>query len=187
VSGGRAGRRRKAQRQPASRALDFDSRDRATAPGDELLILNPIEQNNYLNVRVADGEEGWVWTPNIRVFPPDSAVAPLVAGPPEVYRECPFEGDAKQAFRQAANRLKNRNTAPTPAQIDPAVTLAAMAAPGADEARWQPTQGASIVGYVIDVKAGNKETVNCVRRRCPISTPTSRSSSSQILPRSGDG
>lgn len=129
-------------------------------PGDELTILDPVEQSNYLNVRVADGEEGWVWTPNIRVFPPDS-VRPLLAGPAEVYRECALEGDAKQAFRKAANRLKNRNVAPTSAQIEPTVTLAALVAPGDDRTRWQPTQGASIVGYVIDVKPGGKETVNC--------------------------
>jgi hypothetical protein len=130
-------------------------------PGDELTILDPVERDNYYNVRAADGEEGWVWSPNIRVFPPDSAVTLAVPSPPEVYRTCPLEGDAVQAFRQAANRLKNRNIAPTPAQIDPAVTLAALAVPGDDENRWQPTQGASVVGYVIDVKAGGKETVNC--------------------------
>jgi uncharacterized protein YraI len=122
-------------------------------PGDELTILNPVEQANYFNVRAADGEEGWVWSPNIRVFAADSPAPAVVAGPPEVYRTCPLEGDAVQAFRQAANRLKNRNTAPTPAQIDAAVTLAAMVAPGDDANRWQPTQGASIVGFVIDVKA----------------------------------
>ena len=130
-------------------------------PGDELTILDPVKRENYFNVRAADGEEGWVWSPNIRVFAADSAAPAVVAGPPEVYRTCPLEGDAVQAFRQAANRLKNRNTAPTSAQIDPAVTLAAMVVPGDDTNRWQPTQGASIVGFVIDVKPGGKETVNC--------------------------
>ena len=79
----------------------------------------PVEQNNYLNGRAADGEEGWVWTPNIRVFAlPGPTVA--AAGPPETYRSCPLEGSAEQEFRRQSNRLKKRNTAPTPAQIDPA-------------------------------------------------------------------
>ena len=129
-------------------------------PGDELTILDPVEQNNFLNVHAADGEEGWVWTPNIRVFAlPNPTTAP--AGPPETYRPCPFEGSAEQQFRRQSNRLKNRNTGPTPAQIDPAITLAALVAPGDDTNRCQPTHGASIVGYVIDVKPRGEESVNC--------------------------
>ena len=65
---------------------------------------------------------------------------------------------------RALNRMKNRYTAPTPEQIDHAVTLAAMLVPGNDTGRWKVKYGAEITGYVHDVKVGGVETVNCHAR-----------------------
>src|SRR5580693_7065290 len=66
----------------------------------------------------------------------------------EVHNGCGMEGDARSPGVQALNRLKNRYTAPQ--QIDSAITLAAMLAPGRDTGRWKLRQGADIIGYVSD-------------------------------------
>jgi len=49
----------------------------------------------------------------------------------------------------------------TPRDIDPNVTLRAMVAPGDDTTRWDEKRGATIEGYVADVKVGGVESVNC--------------------------
>ena len=76
-----------------------------------------------------------------------------------IYNSCGMEGDARNLGVQALNRLKNRYLAPQ--QIDPAITLAAILAPGRDTGRWKVKQGAEIVGYVFDVKRGGIESTNC--------------------------
>src|ERR1700723_2276179 len=80
----------------------------------------------------------------------------------EIYNGCGMEGDARSPGVQALNHLKNRYTAPQ--QIDPAITLAAMLAPGRDTGRWKVKQGAEIIGYVSDVKVGGIESTNCHAR-----------------------
>ena len=90
---------------------------------------------------------------------PEAAPAP--AGPAEVYRGCALEGTAQHASRRELNKLKNRITTPTPADIDTSVTLAAMLAPGDDRNRWDVARGVTVTGFVIDVKMGGQETVNC--------------------------
>jgi len=80
----------------------------------------------------------------------------------EIYNGCGIEGDARSPGVQALNRLKNRYTAPQ--QIDPAITLDAMLAPGKDTGRWKVKQGAEIIGYVSDVKVGGIESTNCHAR-----------------------
>ncbi len=50
------------------------------------------------------------------------------------------------------NRLKNRSTAPQPNEINPAITMAALVAPGDDATRWRNDEGAEITGYVWNVK-----------------------------------
>lgn len=72
-----------------------------------------------------------------------------------------MDGDARSPAVRALNRLKNRVTAPTPAEINPKVTLAAVLAPGNDIGRWKVRYGAEVTGYVDDVKVGGIETVNC--------------------------
>src|SRR5579863_7964422 len=76
----------------------------------------------------------------------------------------PETGDAVQPSVEALNVLKNRSTAPTPSDIDKAVTLRAMILPGNDVSRWSANRGATVIGYVADVKPGGIESVNCHAR-----------------------
>ncbi|PYO90640.1 MAG: hypothetical protein DMD66_02030 [Gemmatimonadetes bacterium] len=86
---------------------------------------------------------------------------PDTAGPPEVFHGCPLEGVATVVHRQESNREKNRTTHPQAADIDSSATLPAIMEPGYDADRWSGARGASIVGYVVEVKRGSRETVNC--------------------------
>ena len=86
---------------------------------------------------------------------------PDTAGPPEVFHGCPLEGVATGLHRQESNREKNRTTHPQVADIDSSATLPAIMQPGYDADRWSEARGASIVGYVVEVKRGSRETVNC--------------------------
>jgi hypothetical protein len=52
----------------------------------------------------------------------------------------------------ALHRLKNRYTAPQPGEINPAITMAALVAPGDDTNRWRNNEAAEITGYVWEVK-----------------------------------
>lgn len=74
---------------------------------------------------------------------------------------CPEEGDAKNLRVKALNVLKRRMTTPATADMDNQVTLAAMVTPGDDTSRFDTKKGATIEGYVADVKVGGVETVNC--------------------------
>lgn len=77
---------------------------------------------------------------------------------------CPPQGDAKSGRVKSLNLLKNRETIPTWGDYDTHVTLRAILAPGQDAQRWSNHEGATITGYVIDVKPGGLETVNCHAR-----------------------
>lgn len=74
---------------------------------------------------------------------------------------CPMEGDAKNPKVKALNLLKRRMMTPSTADMDSKVTLTAMFAPGDDTNRFNDTKGATIEGYVADVKVGGVESVNC--------------------------
>jgi uncharacterized protein YgiM (DUF1202 family) len=137
---------------------------RLLEPPDELTILDPEMVNGYYEVRAAGGEHGWVWARNVRATNGAPAAASAAAGrsgPPEIYRGCPLEGSAVQDHRKESNRKKNRITAPGQADIDTAVTIAALLRSGDDANRWSDARAASIVAYVVDVKKGGEETVNC--------------------------
>ena len=84
-----------------------------------------------------------------------------VADDAQVLANCPTVGDATGARVRALNTLKRRMTAPTPGNVDPNVTLKAMVASGDDTNRWDEKRGATIEGYVADVKVGGVESVNC--------------------------
>jgi hypothetical protein len=71
---------------------------------------------------------------------------------------CPPQGDAKVARVAALNILKRRMTVP---QVDSAITLKAILASGDDAKRWDSHRGASIEGYIVNVKPGGIESVNC--------------------------
>jgi len=83
----------------------------------------------------------------------------------ETFNGCGMEGDASRPAMKALNRLKNRHTAPGAGDINPAVTLAAILAPGNDIGRWKVRYGTEIAGYVYDVKPGPVESVDCGARR----------------------
>ena len=72
-----------------------------------------------------------------------------------------MEGDATNPTVKALNRLKNRYSAPSADEINSAITLAVILAPGRDAGRWKVKNGAEIVGYVHDVKPGPVESVSC--------------------------
>ena len=72
---------------------------------------------------------------------------------------CPVEGDARVPSVRALNILKRRMS--VPGDIDSAVSLAAMLAPGDDTGRFDARKGATVEGYVADVKVGGVESVNC--------------------------
>jgi hypothetical protein len=74
---------------------------------------------------------------------------------------CGMDGSATTARLKALNQLKNRYTLPEDSQVDHAITLSAMLAPGDDKTRWQSTSGAEVTGFVLDVKPGGSETCNC--------------------------
>jgi hypothetical protein len=79
----------------------------------------------------------------------------------QVYDGCPLGGDAKTPALQRLNVLKNRYIQPRPNQFNPSITLQAILAPGEDTDRWSPGMAAEITGFVLDVKPGGSETVNC--------------------------
>ncbi len=122
-------------------------------PPDELTLLDSTQTNGYYEVRVAGGEQGWVWARNVRITGG--------GGPPAMFHGCPPEGLAVQEYRKESNRKKNRITRPQAADIDAGATIDSVLHTGDDRTRWSDTRGASIVAYVVDVKIGSQETVNC--------------------------
>lgn len=93
--------------------------------------------------------------------------APATLSAQDTYHGCGMAGDARSPTVQVLNRLKNRYTAPDSADVDSQATLAALVRPGDDRTRWDEHRGATIVGYVHDVKPGGIETVNCRARDVP--------------------
>jgi hypothetical protein len=75
--------------------------------------------------------------------------------------KCPPEGTAASAPFKTLNALKNRNAPPKPGDMDHLVSLAAMIAPGADDTRFNPKNGVTVTGYVMEVTVGGKESCNC--------------------------
>ena len=127
---------------------------RLMLPGAELFLLSQTRTNNYYNVRTMDNVVGWAYAPRVRLLPPPS-------GPPEVFNSCGLEGNASRPDIQERNRMKNRGTAPQASDIDASITLQAILQPGEDETRFEDSDGATITGFVFDVKAGSTESVNC--------------------------
>jgi hypothetical protein len=76
-------------------------------------------------------------------------------------KTCGLAGSATGTPGKTLNRHKNRWTAPEEDQIDSEVSLGAMLAPGNDTDRFDQEKGATIRGYVVNVKKGGKETCNC--------------------------
>ncbi|MCC6676137.1 MAG: hypothetical protein IT436_03235 [Phycisphaerales bacterium] len=94
---------------------------------------------------------------------------------------CPPEGTATTEARRERNRQKNRETAPTPAQTNPAITMTALMKKGSDANRFRVTDGAVIEGYVTDVQVGGVETCNCGAKG-----PDDRDAHIEVVLRRGD-
>jgi hypothetical protein len=73
-------------------------------------------------------------------------------------KDCPPQGDAKEARIAALDRLKNRKAL---LPIDQSITLSAILKPGNDARRFSPAKAATITGYIAEVKPGGLESCNC--------------------------
>ena len=80
---------------------------------------------------------------------------------PGSFDGCPLEGKTTRPALMALNRLKNRTVAPLKTDVNPAISLTSVLEPGNDVGRWKETQAAIIAGFVVAVKPGGPETVNC--------------------------
>ena len=80
---------------------------------------------------------------------------------PGSFDGCPVEGQTSLPGLIALNRLKNRTVAPLGTDVNPNISLNSVLMPGNDLTRWSPSQAAIITGYVVNVKPGGPETVNC--------------------------
>src|SRR5438132_4438633 len=77
-------------------------------------------------------------------------------------KECGLEGNPNGSEAQKdLDRHKNRYEAPGDEDFDPQVSLPAMLAPGNDVKRFDPEKAARIIGFVVNVKSGGKESCNC--------------------------
>jgi hypothetical protein len=76
-------------------------------------------------------------------------------------KNCGLAGSAKTVTTKAQNRQKNRFTSPASSDIDSAVTLPAMLAPGDDTDRFESSRAAEITGFVVKVTGTGAETCNC--------------------------
>lgn len=87
------------------------------------------------------------------------AVGQEIGVPTGTFHNCGLTGSAKPQSVKDLNVLKNRAVVPT--HLDPAITLDALQADGDDTDLFSTDAGATIRGYVSDVKVGGIETVNC--------------------------
>jgi hypothetical protein len=93
-----------------------------------------------------------------------AAAAPSRLPAQATFNGCPLVGDARSSGLQTLNVLKNRTELPVGADIDSQVTLTALLTPGDDRHRWNERHAATLIGYVLDVRPGGMETVNCHAR-----------------------
>jgi hypothetical protein len=141
---------------------------RAILGGDTVEVLEADTTNGFIHVRAPkDSARGWVYSRYVAIVGASRPPArPLVPIAPASFHGCPNEGMTRSGKTpappmQALNLLKNRFTAPTPADLDSRATLDALLAPGDDTGRFDEKRGAVIVGFVTDVQVGGEETTNC--------------------------
>ena len=88
--------------------------------------------------------------------------APIALGDDAtILANCPPKGDSAVLTVEHLNVLKRRMTIPSAEDMDHSVTMAALTLPGDDTTRWNAAKGATLEGYVADVKVGGVESVNC--------------------------
>src|ERR1035437_4046227 len=76
-----------------------------------------------------------------------------------VFAQCPKEGKGKNDKERIANTYKNREI--DSSKVDTTVTLTKMLASGEDSKRFSDSSYVRITGYVVEIKAGGKESCNC--------------------------
>jgi uncharacterized protein YraI len=138
-------------------------------------LLSAHSRNDYL--RVASGTDtGWVYsalvelapgTPVVVTPPPATPGVPsTIADAPSAYHGCALIGNPSPngpnvAALRVLNQKKNRFHAPADGDIAPTFTLSNLLQPGPDDTRFNDAKAGEIEGWVIDVKVGGIETVNC--------------------------
>lgn len=153
------------------RSASTDSAPIRLVPKDSVLVVADHEtENGFYAVESLSGETGWVWARNVkRVTAGESAArAPasraLLAATEA--RACRADGNAVLGSRDdSTDALKIRTNIVRQSDIDAGVTLHAMLARGADAGRFDQKRAATIEGYILLVKDGGPETVNCGGQR----------------------
>lgn len=146
---------------------------RVLVVGDTLELLTAHTSHDYLNV-AAGADTGWVYSPLVELVEsnvpvavvPPSPTPTTVASAPAAYHGCALTGNPSPngpnvSALRTLNEKKNRFHAPTDADVDQGFTLAALLQPGSDDTRFDDTRAGEIEGFVVNVKVGGVETVNC--------------------------
>lgn len=55
---------------------------RLLTPPEQVQLLEPDKTSDYYHVKTASGEEGWVWSPNIRILEPTPTPSPGITATP---------------------------------------------------------------------------------------------------------
>lgn len=80
----------------------------------------------------------------------------------DVFKGCGLAGTAASTCGKKLNRGKNRYVPPAAGDINSAITLEAILAPGDDRNRWHESDGAKVEGIIANVQPGGfKESCNC--------------------------
>jgi hypothetical protein len=156
-------------------------------PPTRLELLQSTAQSGYFHVRLADGTDGWVWSPNVHIVVTTETIAGLadaidtnwtkpspVSGNFDSDGErCGPTGDGGDA---TTNRRKNRTDIPTSYHDVTFQSVSSLQYPVAGKTRdtWEPEQLAEIarvegvavrvIGYVVALKpqtGGSGESTNC--------------------------
>jgi SH3-like domain-containing protein len=134
-----------------------------------------MRRSGWDRVQTSDGTKGWIYARFLEAasgaptpIGPTSAPPPAAAADtaPQSFAGCPIGGNVSPnapnvAALKALNLDKNRFTAPHDSDIDPSFTLANLLRPGADDERFDEKKAGELEGFVLAVKVGGIETVNC--------------------------
>jgi uncharacterized protein YraI len=149
---------------------------RVLPAGEHAVLLSAHTQHDYLYV-ASGADTGWVYSPLVELAaesapvaeaptPPAPTTPAPVATVPSAYHNCALDGNPSAngpnvAALRLLNQQKNRWHAPTDADIDPTFTLSHLLQPGNDDTRFNDAKAGEIEGWVVNVKVGGVETVNC--------------------------
>jgi hypothetical protein len=120
-------------------------------------------------------DPGWVYSPLVElaastgpvvVTPPPTGVPSTITTAPSAYHACALDGNPSPngpnvAALRLLNQQKNRWHAPLDADIDATFTVGALLQPGNDDTRFNDSKASEVEGWVVNVRVGGVETVNC--------------------------